>query len=73
MNIASEASSQWGGIRSVSARYRACSEAEVLGLDGVVEPSEAGVAATPQLQVALNTLDIRVLSDQDFCRFPSAG
>ncbi|MEC8588282.1 MAG: hypothetical protein VXY78_07875 [Pseudomonadota bacterium] len=32
----------------------------------MVEPSEADVTATPQLQVALNTVNIRVLSDQDF-------
>ena len=32
----------------------------------MVELSEADVTATPQLQVALNTVDIRVLSDQDF-------
>ena len=66
MYIASEASSQWGGIRGVSARYRACSKSKEVGLAGVVEPSEADVTATPQLQVALNTVDIRVLSDRDF-------
>ncbi|MEC7997206.1 MAG: hypothetical protein VX166_05410 [Pseudomonadota bacterium] len=49
-----------------SARYRACSKSEEVGLAGVVEPSEADVTATPQLQVALNTVNIRVLSDQDF-------
>ena len=41
-------------------------KSEEVGLAGVVEPSEADVTVTPQLQVALNTVDIRVLSDQDF-------
>ena len=66
MNIESEASPKWGGISGVSARYRACSKSEEVGLAGVVELSEADVTGTPQLQVALNTVDIRVLSDQDF-------
>ena len=66
MNIAREASSKWGGIRGVSARHRACSKSEEMGLAGVTEPSEADVTATPQLQVALSTVDIRGLSEQGF-------
>ena len=37
-----------------------------MGLAEVAEPSEADVTATPQLQVALNIVDIRGLSEQDF-------
>ena len=37
-----------------------------MGLAGVTEPSEADVTATPQLQVALSTVDIRGLSEQGF-------
>ena len=66
MNIAREASSLWGEIRGVSARHRACSKSEEMGLAEVAEPSEADVTATPQLQVALNTVVIRGLSEQDF-------
>ena len=70
MNIAREASSLWGEIRGVSARHRACSKSEELSLAEVAEPSEADVTATPQLQVALNSLDIRRLSEQDFVSLP---
>ena len=37
-----------------------------MGLAGLTEPSEAYVTATPQLKVALNIVDIRGLSEQDF-------
>ena len=51
--------------RCLCAQHRACSKSKEVGSVGVAEPSEADVTATPQLQVALNTVDIRVLSEQD--------